>query len=49
MNERLNRRSIHSFTTSPGIAATNIVRDQLSWILITLMVGLFYVVRSVTS
>ncbi|RIA87149.1 hypothetical protein C1645_799858 [Glomus cerebriforme] len=31
LNSRLNKHNIYSFTTHPGVAATNIVRDHLGW------------------
>ncbi|GBC09772.1 hypothetical protein RclHR1_00910022 [Rhizophagus clarus] len=33
LNSRLNKHDIYSFTTHPGVAATNIVRDHLGWVM----------------
>ncbi|CAG8500501.1 19480_t:CDS:2 [Dentiscutata erythropus] len=33
LNTRLNRRHIYSFTTSPGVVATNIVGGHLGWVM----------------
>lgn len=44
LNSRLNQRNIFSFTTHPGVAATNIVRDHLGFGMQKLMEVSFYVV-----
>ncbi|CAG8468896.1 4101_t:CDS:2 [Paraglomus occultum] len=47
MNDFLNRRNIKSFTTHPGVVATNIVRSHMPWIMGKVMENLFYVARTV--
>ncbi|CAG8554697.1 3711_t:CDS:2 [Cetraspora pellucida] len=37
LNTRLNQRHIYSFTTHPGVVATNIVGDHLGWVMDKLM------------
>ena len=44
MNDFLNRRNIKSFTTHPGVVATNIVRSHMPWIMGKVMENLFSVV-----
>ncbi|POG82522.1 hypothetical protein GLOIN_2v1495771 [Rhizophagus irregularis DAOM 181602=DAOM 197198] len=42
LNSRLNKHDIYSFATHPGIAATNIVRDHLGWVMgYGMLIGLF--------
>jgi hypothetical protein len=44
LNSRLNKHNIYSFTTHPGVAATNIVRDHLGWIMgYGMLIGLYAV------
>ncbi|CAG8509025.1 4964_t:CDS:2 [Acaulospora morrowiae] len=46
LNSRLNKRNIHSFTTHPGVVATNIVYDHLGWAMDKTMKAVLYTGRS---
>ncbi|KAG9283986.1 hypothetical protein G9A89_005493 [Geosiphon pyriformis] len=45
LNGRFRNRNIHSFVTHPGVVATNIIRDNLGWVMANVMSTCFYLAR----